>query len=156
MSTAAWLWYLTWRKAVGDARPSDAFLDALYDKTSNPILRLRVVEIAVGGPPVAIGFEDRPFGWIHDRISGLIEIEWENLERPQHSQERDHIEDALELLAYLIDLGDDRSLRAGRVLLTQPWVGHGELRERASALVARMQLSDEEDIRLRRGLGLSG
>src|SRR5262245_59314223 len=47
MSAGAWLWYLGWRVATGAEQPDDRFLDALYDRTTIPALRLKVVQISL-------------------------------------------------------------------------------------------------------------
>jgi hypothetical protein len=161
MSAAAWLWYLAWRKSLTGEQPSSEFLDALYAETVNPILRLRLVEIGAWGmhgsqaqrlTRAATGLEEARPSWVEERIRDIVReqdfgIQGENLQRAR-------IEDAWELLSYLIDIGTNESLDAARALLAEDWLGAGALRERALGLIAQMQLAAEDDLELRARLGL--
>jgi hypothetical protein len=161
MSTAAWLWYLTWRESVTDERTSSDFLDALYDETANPILRLRIVEIGIRDmqsdqardDTIAVaGLENMRRTWVRDRIRNVV---GEGDLGPQGADlQQTRIEEAWELLSYLIEVGSDASLDAARVLLTERWPGTEALRQRALELVTQMQLIDEASLVLRARLGL--
>jgi hypothetical protein len=161
MSAAAWLWYLAWRKSLTGEQPSSEFLDALYAETANPIIRLRIVEIGAQGmhgsqaqrlTRAATGLEEARPSWVEERIRDITReqdfgIQGENLQRAR-------IEDAWELLSYLIDIGTNESLDTARALLAEDWLGAGALRGRALGLIAQMQLAAEDDLELRARLGL--
>jgi hypothetical protein len=161
MSAAAWLWYLAWRKSLTGEQPSSEFLDALYAETANPIIRLRIVEIGAQGmhgsqaqrlTHAATGLEEARPSWVEERIRDIAReqdfgIQGENLQRAR-------IDDAWELLSYLIDIGTNESLDAARALLAEDWFGAGALRGRALGLIAQMQLAAEDDLELRARLGL--
>jgi hypothetical protein len=143
MSAAAWLWYLAWRESITDELPSGDFLDALYDETANPILRLRIVEIGVremqSGQAGYSAFgapENMRQSWVWDHIRNVVG------EGELGSQDADllqtPIDDAWELLSYLIDIGSSASLDGAHMLLTERWQGARVLRERALDLIAQM------------------
>lgn len=161
MSAAAWLWYLAWRESLTGEQPSGEFLDALYAETANPILRLRIVEIGArrmhGSQEqrltrAATGLEEAQPSWVEERIRNIVGGQDLNIQDENLQQAR--IEDAWELLSYLIDIGSNESLDAARVFVTEDWVGAGALRERASGLIAQMQLAEEDGLELRTRLGL--
>jgi hypothetical protein len=161
MSAVAWLWYLAWRESLTGEQPSSEFLDALYTETANPILRLRIVEIGArrmyGSQEqrltrAATGLEEAPPSWVEERIRNIVREQDFNTQDENLQQTR--IEDAWELLSYLIDIGSNESLDAARVFLDEDWPSAGALRERASGLIAQMQLAGEDDLELRRRLGL--
>jgi hypothetical protein len=161
MSAAAWLWYLAWRESLTGEQPSSEFLDALYAETANPIFRLRIVEIGARGmhgsqeqrlTRAATGSEETRPSWLDERIRVIAReqdfgIQDENLQRTR-------IEDAWELLSYLIDIGSNESLGAARVLLAEDWLGAEALRVRAAELIEQMPLAEEDDLGLRARLGL--
>ena len=161
MSAAAWLWYLAWRESLTGEQPSSEFLDALYAETANPIFRLKIVEISARGiygsqeqrlTRAATGLEEVRPSWVEERIRSIIREQ--DSDTQDENLQRARIEDAWELLSYLIDIDSDESLGAARVLLAEDWIGAGALRERASGLIAQMQLAEEDDLELRARLGL--
>jgi hypothetical protein len=155
MSATAWLWYLTWRQSIMDDPPSAAFLDALYDQTTSPIFRLGIVELGAQdvrhGPPESTGL---PSGWIDQRIRAILAAD-DTPGRDEEPAGQDRVGPAWELLTYLLDLGNETSLDAARVLLSSPWSAAGALRERTRGLIARMQLDEESELELRTRLGLA-
>lgn len=159
MSAAAWLWYLEWRGSVTDELPSGDFLDALYDEAANPVLRLRIIELGVRQmqrsqteTESAADPENVQRGWILDRIRNFAEEDGSS--RQDAGLQSAPIEDAWELLSYLIDIGSGDSLDAARPLLAGRGQGVQVLRERALELVTQMQLSDEKNSEFRSHLGL--
>jgi hypothetical protein len=159
MSAAAWLWYLEWRESTTAELPSGDFLDALYDEAANPVLRLRIVKLSVremqhgqtGADSVA-DTENMRLAWIQNRIRNFTGED--DSSRQGIGLQRESVEDAWELLSYLIDIGTSESLGAARPLLAGRGQDAQALRERALELVTQMQLSDEENSRFRSQLGL--
>jgi hypothetical protein len=161
MSAAAWLWYLGWRESLADEPPSSEFLDALYAETANPILRLRIVEIGAQGiyggqtqrlVNAATGGEEARPSWVEERIRDLARQQ--DFDTPGEDLQRARIEDAYELLSYLIEIGSSESLEAARGLLAADWLGAEALRGRTSELIRQMQLAEQDRIELQTQLGL--
>jgi hypothetical protein len=161
MSAAAWLWYLDWRESLTGEQPSSEFFNELYAETANPILRLKIVKIGArhmrGNQDqrltrAATGLEGAPPSWVEERIRYIVEGQGLNIQDENLQLAR--IEDAWELLSYLIDIDSNESLDAARMLLAEDWIGAGALREQASGLIAQMQLAEEDGLELRARLGL--
>ena len=161
MSAAAWLWYLAWRESLTGEQPSSEFLDALYAETANPIFRLRIVEVGARGmygnqeqrlTRAATGPEEARPSWVEERIRNIVREQ--DFDTQDENLQRARIEDAWELLSYLIDIGSNESLGAARVLLAEDWLGAEALRVRASRLIEQMPLTEQDDYGLRERLGL--
>jgi hypothetical protein len=161
LSLASWLWYLRWRTLHGGRLPDDAFLNELYDSTTEPIVRLRVVDTVVThsrGDQVAIdrvqeprGLSGLPDDWLRHRMESIVsEGETESEEGAAPAEK------AWELSAYLLQLGDDFSLTALRALLTERWSGRPYLVTQVEAILTRPGLEPQTVEQLRRRLGLYG
>ena len=82
LSLAAWMWYLRWRALSGGRVPGDAFLTSLYDSTTEPIVRLRVVEAVVTharryrdvviNPQRPQGLSSLPDNWLRARMYSIL------------------------------------------------------------------------------------
>lgn len=164
LSLAAWMWYLRWRALSGGRAPGDAFLTSLYDSTTEPIVRLRVVEAVVtharGYRDVTIDYPRQPQGlstlpdnWLRARLYSILigESEPEADEAEATPQEQ-----AWELSAYLLQLGDDLSITTLGALLAEPWSGRRFLATRILEVLSRPGLDAEIVQQLRRRLGLDG
>lgn len=164
LSLAAWMWYLRWRALSGGQVPGDAFLSSLYDSTTEPIVRLRVVEAVVtharGYRDAVIDDTRRPRGlsslpdnWLRARIYSIFigESEPEAGEADATPEEQ-----AWELSAYLLQLGDDLSITTLGALLAEPWSGQRFLVARIREVLSRPGLDSESVQQLRRRLGLNG
>jgi hypothetical protein len=88
LSTSGWAWYLTWRRSAGMSAPAPPLMDALFDMTPDPVLRLKLVEIAATDPlhteatiPPAGGLETLPPSWLRSRLMSVARGDREN-ERP--------------------------------------------------------------------------
>jgi hypothetical protein len=183
LSLAGWLWYLRWRGPLSEQLPSSEFLDALYDATAEPIVRLRVVDAVVSHPAtrpsttVAQETADRgqglarlPDGWLRRRMESLV-----RRERGAHDDDAANVDDdaanvdddaanvdddaanvnaAWELAVYLLELGDDVSVTALRALLDEPWRGNQVLTARVNQLLDRPGLNSAVVEQWRNQLGL--
>ena len=178
LSLAGWLWYLRWRGPLSEQLPSSEFLDALYDATTEPIIRLRVVDAVVSHPATqrstAIAQEtaDRghglarlPDSWLRRRMESLVGREpdahddrehnaHDDREPGAHDDDASHVEAAWELTVYLLELGDDVSVTALRALLDEPWRGNQELTGRVNQLLDRPGLDSDAVEQWRNQLGL--
>jgi hypothetical protein len=161
LSLSSWLWYLRWRTLRGGRVPGDAFLSTLYDVTDEPIVRLRIVETVVTNSrdvhgaadevPERRGLSGLPDNWLSHRMYTIVS------ERETESEEGASPEEqAWELSAYLLQLGDDFSLTALRALLAQRWSGRQYLIRQIQEILVRPGLEPEAVERLRRQLGLAG
>jgi hypothetical protein len=163
LSLAAWMWYLRWRALRGGQVPGNAFLTSLYDSTTEPIVRLRVVEAVVTH---ARGYRDviddargprglswLPDNWLRERIYSIVigENEPEAGEVGATPEEQ-----AWELSAYLLQLGDDLSVTTLAALLAERWSGQRFLVTRIREVLFRPGLDPETVGQLRRRLGLDG
>jgi hypothetical protein len=157
LSLASWLWYLRWRTLHGGQVPDDAFLSQLYDTTNEPIVRLRVVETVVmhyrgdqattDWGPERRGLSLLPDNWLRHRMESIVGERESEASAPPAEQ-------AWELSAYLLQLGDDFSLAALRALLAEQWSGRPFLITQVEAVLARPGLEPETVEQLRRRLGL--
>jgi hypothetical protein len=163
LSLAAWMWYLRWRALSGAEAPGNAFLASLYDSTTEPIVRLRVVEAVVTH---SRGYRDviddeqgprelswLPDNWLRERIYSIVIGESEpEVGEVGATQE----EQAWELSAYLLQLGDDLSITTLAALLAERWSGQRFLVTRIREVLYRPGLDPEIVEQLRRRLGLDG
>jgi len=116
LSTAAWLWYLTWLRSSGVGLPGPAFLDALFDSTGDHLVRLKIVEAAA--TDATIGREDRGPGgrppgdsqaWLTRRIRRLATAE----------DGEQAFEEANDFALYLLQVGNDTAQEYLRDLLAR-------------------------------------
>jgi hypothetical protein len=155
----SWLWYLRWREHRGGELPGDAFLDALYDATAEPIVRIRVVDTVVThfrrataaqelGAPERRGLPGLPENWLRHRMQSIV------VERGEPEADAARAEAAWELAAYLLQLGDDFSLMTLGALLFEQWSGRPYLIAQVEAVMNRPGLDPGAVNRLRERLGL--
>lgn len=159
LSFVSWLWYLRWREHRGGQLPNDAFLDALYDATAEPIIRIRVVDtvvthlrrtIAAQGleVPERRGLPGLPHSWLRRRMQSIVG------EGEEREADATRAEAAWELAAYLLQLGDDFSLVTLGALLFEQWSGRPFLVAQVEAVVNQPGLDPGAINRLRERLGL--
>jgi hypothetical protein len=164
LSLGSWLWYLRWRTLRGGALPSDAFLDELYDATAEPIVRLRVVDTVVTrsraeqaaldrDEPQQRGLSGLPDSWLRRRMESIVGAE-EDEDREEAGIARG--QEAWELAAYLLQLGDDFSLAALGALLSEQWNGRYYLVAQIELVLGRPGLEPDVVEQLRQRLGLPG
>lgn len=143
--TCAWPWYLQWR--VERAGPPAAdFLDALYDSTEDPAIRLAIVQSALsdrsdlaadrpegehgdgdGAAYVPLGDPDvatRPLGQSisEQRERPAIESRWLRTRAARLAFGRDRARaaaEADEIVTYLLQIGDSASLSSLRSLIRE-------------------------------------
>ena len=162
LSLGSWLWYLRWRTLRGGALPSDAFLDQLYDATAEPIVRLRVVDTVVArfrAEPTALnrdvperhGLSGLPDSWLRHRMESIVGGE-EGEEGEEAGTARG--QEAWELAAYLLQIGDDFSLAALGTLLSEQWNGRYYLAAQIEQVLSRPGLEPDVIEQLRQRLGL--
>jgi hypothetical protein len=162
LSLGTWLWYLRWRTLRGGALPSDAFLDELYDASAEPIVRLRVVDTVVmrlrrepavldQHVPARRGLSGLPDSWLRRRMESIVGAQ-EGEDSAETGVAR--AEEAWELAAYLLQLGDDVSLAALGALLAEQWNGRYDLVAQIEQVLGRPGLEPDVVEQLRQRLGL--
>lgn len=158
----AWPWYLEWRTERA-APPSAEFLDALFEATDDPGVRLAVLQSALtdeseseqaggnGGrspmPPARQQLGSEP------GEGGRIRSRWLRTRRIRLAGapgEAGALADAAEIAGYLLQLGDVQNLRA---LLDQ---APEALRAEVGRQLAAANLDPETETRWRTDLGLAG
>ena len=161
LSVDGWMWYLPWR-ARRARLPSDEFLDALYDRTPEPIVRLRILASVVSHPdiietirvdhraqPIPIS-ELRP-SWLQHRLQLAV------ARFDRHGN--DHQVDvdpgaALELALYLLQLGDQVSIEALRSLIAEPSASQLAIAEVVGQTLLAAELDEDTLGEWRSHLGL--
>jgi hypothetical protein len=123
MSTPSWLWYLAWRRSSGLALPPESFMDALFDRTTDTVVRLKLVELAATDPTVssrerAANLEDLPDSWLKSRLRRLAAGESEAPFR-----------EAQELTVMLLQIGSPFALESLKAFLA----GDGRVQRQARA-----------------------
>jgi hypothetical protein len=167
LSFASWLWYLRWRMLHGGPLPGDDFLTGLYDATIEPIVRFRVVDTVVVqfrrdlGTAELTGqrwrrLSDLPDSWLRRRMESIIGGRQEHEDEATGAEQARRLarEQAWELAAYLLQLGDDVSLAILGALLSEQWDGASDLVARVEAVLARPGLERDAVGRLRELLDL--
>jgi hypothetical protein len=171
----AWPWYLQWR-AERAQPPSAEFLDALFEATDDPGVRLAVLQSAFSGdsPSRQDGDNDtRPYGDGQpapgDPAATSPEARWnpeleerESIRSPWLSSQLtrltgDRIDsnalpEVVDIATYLLQLGDTANLRA---LLSRPWAGREALRRAIEGQLAEANLDPETEADWRSQLGLT-
>jgi hypothetical protein len=135
LSTASWLWYLGWCHDHGPL-PSIEFLDALYEESDDPVIRLFVVEAVATHPSIVEQYqglderapddlEELPRTWLSDRLLGLVtgSSEPDHRERDQD----DRLAEALEFTTSLLQIGNPVALTTLRASLSRDWMGQQRL-----------------------------
>ena len=166
----AWPWYLQWREEHGSP-PAEQFLDALFEYTDDPAVRLAVVQSAVYHDyPARASDEDAA-----TRIGGEVQLRGDSdqeRERPRPIQSpwvrarttrpsraiapARSREDASELATYLIQLGDPASLETLRALIEEPeWPGRDSLVATVERHIADAGLDPATAAQWRGRLGLT-
>jgi hypothetical protein len=162
LSLASWMWYLRWRALRSGQVPGDAFLTRLYDSTTEPVVRLRVVEAVVRHSRDYLadidtereqrGLSGLPDNWLRQRMYSIID---EN--QPEQGEAlATPAEQAWELSGYLFQLGDEFSLITLSGLLAERWSGRQYLLNRIHEILAQPGLEPEVVRRLRLRLKLHG
>lgn len=170
----AWPWYLQWR-AERSEPPSAEFLDALFEATDDPGVRLAVLQSALSDHSHSRqdGANDtRPYGngqpAPDDSAATSPEARWSS-----ELEEREAIRslwlsnrltrltgepidsstfpEVVDIATYLLQLGDTANLRA---FLSRPWVGQEALRQTVEGQLAEANLDPETAARWRSQLGL--
>jgi hypothetical protein len=160
MPVSSWLWYLNWRQVNAGRIPGESFLDALYESTGEPIVRLRIIEFAVARsrgdsdkisaePSSAITVSELPRSWLRHRMESIV-----GQDRRSGQSLESRTGEAWEIAALLLQLGDETSLRTLRALLAERWEGRTLLIGLAERFISQTGLDPEEISRLRRRLGL--
>jgi hypothetical protein len=172
LPTCAWPWYLEWRTERAGP-PSVDFLDALFEATDDPGVRLAVLQSALSddgepqqdedGEPRRDGdgeprpddspappTEPRPDSELAER--GIIQSRWLRARRARLAAapgEAGALADTVEIATYLLQLGDIPNLRA---LLDR---GPEALRATVGRQLATAGLDPETEARWRSELGLA-
>ena len=179
----AWPWYLQWRAGNGSP-PSRDFLDALFDYTDDPAIRLSVVRSAVweeypastpaDHPPADAEHRsdddsgDRRFTGADPQPSDAV-AERERRRNVQNPWLRARTTrmvsaagaargqaDASEIATYLLQLGDPASLESLRALIQdEPWAGRESVVATVQRHIAEAGLDRETATRWRAQLGLA-
>ena len=136
MSMHGWLWYLTWRRSRGVPLPSAAFMDALLDRTNDPVVRLKIVELAVTNPVVS------GESWLFGRIASL-------------RRRRAAGAEAFELAMFFLQIGNETALGYLREMLADGWFTEMGIRSAIADAIELTTAGDEEALSAwRRRLGL--
>jgi hypothetical protein len=129
LSTSGWAWYLTWRRSAGMSPPPPPLMDALFDMTPDPVLRLKLVEIAATDPAStesamspAEGFGTLPQSWLRSRLISIAR-------RPRNDGDVEQPDDAAgeaeQLALMLLQVGSPLATAYLRAFLAE----RGPLRE---------------------------
>lgn len=154
MSLNGWMWYLNWRGELSDGPPATEFLDSMFDASWEPVVRLAVVRAVVTHRRSREQLADLrrvhdlrefPLDWLRHRFLAAVS--------DRDSDIAFDVEPAWELATYLLQLGDDVSIRSVRVLLQ--WPGAAALRARVRSLVDRPGLDPGRVQEWLAGLGLA-
>ena len=160
MGMSSWLWYLNWRQLNAGRIPGDSFLDALYDSTEEPIVRLTIIEFAVARsrgdsdeiaaePSPATDVSGMPRSWLRHRMESIV-----GPDRRSDQSLESRTAEAWEIAALLLQLGDETSLTTLRTLFAERWEGRTFLIGLAERFLSQAGLDPEETSRLRQRLGL--
>jgi hypothetical protein len=125
MSVGSWIWYLRWRSVRAPA-PAGAFLDALFEASSNPVLRRDIVEsvlTSANNDDATMSPDQSPYDdWIRRQLlvparqAGHAErvAELDDL-RPDTREPREA--QALEFASYLLEIGTEPALAVLRTVM---------------------------------------
>ena len=158
LSTQAWLWYLAWRRSEGAALPDDSFVDALFDRTADPVVRLKIVEAAATDPGLSHfrDYEKRwqletvPASWLGRRLVVLTR-RGGGEQAPAEAESGE----ALEMAMLLLQVGNDAARAYLRAFLAEQWRFQGLLREVVQEALVAATGEDETALAQWRGeLGL--
>jgi hypothetical protein len=167
LPTCAWPWYLQWR--IGRASPPTvAFLDALFEATDDPAIRLSVLLSALSdGDPESqaadhpVGSEDWrdrllteqlaaiPSRWLRMRLSRMVSGTESETNGPGD------VPGVIELGTFLLQLGDGASLQILQALLGIHWDGRPRLVEAIQGYLTDAGLDPETEATWRSQLGLA-
>lgn len=130
LSTSAWLWYLAWRRSEGLGLPNEDFLDALFDRMPDPVVRLRLVEAAATDPTLfaardierpASRLEETPGSWLRRRLIDSV--------RRGGASPEAALGVSLEMAMLLLQVGNDVARMYLRALLAEPSAFQEQLRQ---------------------------
>lgn len=134
MSPSAWLAFVDLMRSTGH-RPNDRLMTALYEHAFDPLLRYRMIEIAVTDPHVrelvnegATRFEGIagfPDNWLRSRMLATISGETRAGIVPPEARARL----AIELVLILVQIGTGAAIEAAAALLRHAWESQGVVRE---------------------------
>jgi hypothetical protein len=120
-TTAAWLWFLAWRRPHSTAPPAADFLDALFEDP-DPLVRVRVIQEVTWHPTTVeamagvsaqdVPLSDLPVPWLPTRLFGIV-----------HNDREFAVAEAQDIALSLVQLGDDVSLRTLGAFLRVQWRG---------------------------------
>lgn len=171
----AWPWYLQWR-AERSEPPSTEFLDALFEATDDPGVRLAVLQSALsdGSHSRQDGADDtRPYGNGQpppdDSAATSPQTRWSS--EPEEREvirslwlsnqltrltgdpsDSSTLSEVVDVATYLLQLGDIANLRA---LLSRSWVGREDLGRAVEGQLGEANLDPETEARWRSQLGLA-
>jgi hypothetical protein len=149
LSTPAWLWYLSWRRSQGAPLPAEEFIDALFERTGDLVVRLEIVEAAATDPALArwlererttASLEDAPPSWLRTRLLALSRQE------SRAEAAADRVVQATEMAVLLLQVGNDMAYIFLRAWLAEPTPFQGELRRLVEEVIRSSAGGDEESV----------
>ncbi|MCP4007196.1 MAG: hypothetical protein GY725_23685 [bacterium] len=140
LSTPAWVAHLGWRRGVGAARPSEEFLDALYDLSSDAVTRLHLLEQILLASPSdaetsAADLPARVDGWLDRRIEVLVSVGDLGREHREDAGLDARVDASFQLAALLLQVATPGAMAGLRSLLQRDWLGTESLRRNVAALI---------------------
>lgn len=142
---SGWQWFCGFL-ATRSTRPPDDFLHALFDGTTNIVLRLRTIQTLTTLPQDVDGLhryrmehapslQTFPQPWLRNRMQRIVQDRARDRVGPRA------VEQAYDLLFLLMQVGNEVTMAAASVLLAHEWAGMAELRARVAEFI---QPLDEE------------
>lgn len=145
---SVWAWWLDWRRQRSFAPPSASFLNTLFHTSTDPLIRLRVVQSETWHPEWIKRYLDRialyqdsverrprrldsvPSGFVGDGVRRVVY---------RHYADEDPQLELVELSTHLLQLGDRWSLAVLEAILSAQWEGRAQLVERFGPLLRAAQ-----------------